>query len=192
MGKTTQAISASFQSFSNMTPTRNSRVSESLTMPVSAFETALRIMLTSLVSRETSRPDAVSWKNARSKRKDVGEDPALQIGDDALPDEGHQHRLPVGGGAPDQRYPDDRDRDHDEQRAVLLQEDLVQHRLHEIGERCDGAGGKDPCRARRAAAGPGGGARARGRGEPGGASSSLVAGVGQVVPRLSPDSSVNA
>ena len=75
--------------------------------------------------------------------KDVGEDPALQIGDDALANEGHQHRLPVGGGAPDQRYPDDRDRDHDEQRAVLLQEDLVQHRLHEIGERCDGAGGKD-------------------------------------------------
>ena len=52
-----------------MTPTRKNRVSESLTMPVSAFATALRIMLTSLVSRETSRPDAVSWKKARSKRR---------------------------------------------------------------------------------------------------------------------------
>ena len=71
----------------------------------------------------------------------MGEDAALEIGDDALADEGHQHRLPIGGGAPDQRDPDDHGGDHDEQRAVLLQEDLVQHRFHEIGERRRGAGG---------------------------------------------------
>ena len=51
--------------------------------------------------------------------QDVGEDAALQVGDDALPDEGHQHRLPVGGGASDQRDPDHRDGYHDEERAVF-------------------------------------------------------------------------
>ena len=74
--------------------------------------------------------------------EDVGEDPALQVGNDALADEGHQHRLSVRRDTPDQRDHDDRDGHHDEQRAVLLQEDLVEHRLHEICERRRGAGGE--------------------------------------------------
>ena len=78
-----------------MTPTRNSRVSESLTMPVSAFETALRIMFTSLVSLRDEPARRRVLEEGEVEAEDVGEDPALQIGDDALADEGHQHRLPV-------------------------------------------------------------------------------------------------
>ena len=68
-GKTKNAIAASCQSWMNITMIRPMSDKRSLPRPVSAFETATRIMLMSYVKREMSLPVAVPWKKRRSMRE---------------------------------------------------------------------------------------------------------------------------
>ena len=65
----------------------------------------------------------------------VREHARLEVGDDALADLVHQHRLAVVGEALDGEDGDHDQRQSHEHVAVLVGEHLVEHRLHHIGVR---------------------------------------------------------
>ncbi len=64
---------------------------------------------------------------------EVREHAVLHVGDDALADAVHQHGLAVARHALGEEDRDDDERQDHEHRAVLVGEDLVEHRLHQVG-----------------------------------------------------------
>ena len=69
-----------------------------------------------------------------------GEQRDLHIGDDALADPGHQHRLAVIGEPLDDGQRERAAGDQQQQRPVARDKDAVEHRLHQPGAP-GGAGG---------------------------------------------------
>ena len=70
----------------------------------------------------------------------MGEKSALGVGDNAQADETHQHRLGVIGEPLDDKGDQDRAADDPQHAFLFADEDFIDHRLHQPGRQCAGAG----------------------------------------------------